>query len=251
MVRSDSNDPGIRRSASAGEPALVQLDGLTKTYQEGDRCRTVLDGLDAQFGKGDLIVLLGRSGSGKSTLLNLISGIDVPTSGTVSIANSDLTRLSERERTLFRRRHIGFIFQSFNLIPTLSVLENLLLPMELTGRRGRSDAARDLLEKIGLEDRADTFPDRLSGGERQRVAIARALAHEPLLILADEPTGNLDFETGTHVMNLLEALVHDQGATMIVATHDRDIVPRANRVVQLRGGKLEDSALSNGWGESA
>ncbi len=243
-MRSNSKNPGSREHASPDEVALVRLTGLTKTYAEGDRLRTVLHELDAEFARGDLIVLLGRSGSGKSTLLNLVSGIDVPTSGTVSIAETDVTALSERERTLFRRRHIGFIFQSFNLIPTLSVLENLLLPMELNGREGGSERAHDLLQKVGLDDRAAAFPDRLSGGERQRVAIARAMAHEPLLILADEPTGNLDFETGSHIMNLLESLVRDHGATMIVATHDRDIVPRANRVVQLRGGKLEDSSLS-------
>ena len=237
MVRSD---PSVAMAADDGR-SLVRLDGLTKTYQEGDRLRPVLDGLDARFAAGDLIVLLGRSGSGKSTLLNLVSGIDLPTSGTVTIAGTDLTALSERERTLFRRRHIGFVFQAFNLIPTLSVLENLLFPMELIGQRDQIGRARALLEKVGLADRADTFPDRLSGGERQRVAIGRALAHEPRLILADEPTGNLDYETGRHVMNLLESMVRDHGTTMIVATHDRDIVPRANRVVQLRNGRLEET----------
>ena len=247
MVRSDSD----ASKASARARSLVRLEGLTKTYQEGDRLRQVLDGLDARFDAGDLIVLLGRSGSGKSTLLNLVSGIDLPTSGSVTIAGTDLTALSERERTLFRRHHIGFVFQAFNLIPTLSVLENLLFPMELIGERGRVDRARALLEKVGLGDRADTFPDRLSGGERQRVAIGRALAHEPRLILADEPTGNLDYETGRHVMDLLETLVRDHGTTMIVATHDRDIVPRANRVVQLRDGRLEEMAPSSAPGAPA
>ena len=247
MVRSDSN---VGRASEDGS-SLVRLEGLTKTYQEGDRLRPVLDGLDARFAAGDLIVLLGRSGSGKSTLLNLVSGIDLPTSGAVTIAGTDLTALSERERTLFRRRHIGFVFQAFNLIPTLSVLENLLFPMELIGKGGRVERAQDLLEKVGLADRADTFPDRLSGGERQRVAIGRALAHEPQLILADEPTGNLDYDTGRHVMDLLESLVRDHGTTMIVATHDRDIVPRANRVVQLRDGRLEETAPASAPGARA
>lgn len=239
MVRSEAGDIGATAAERRSQP-LVRVSELTKTYREGDRERTVLDRLEAQVARGELIVLMGRSGSGKSTLLNLISGIDVPTSGTVTIDGTELTSLSERKRTLFRRRHLGFVFQSFNLIPTLSVVENLLLPMELTGQHNGPERAMRLLEKVELEDRADTFPDRLSGGERQRVAIARALAHEPLLVLADEPTGNLDFETGKSVMNLLEALVRDQGATMIIATHDRDLIPRADRVVELRSGRLAD-----------
>lgn len=220
---------------------LVRLSALRKYFLEGDRRRTVLDGIDATFAESELVVLMGRSGSGKSTLLNLISGIDLPSSGNVSIGSAVLTTMSERERTLFRRRNVGFVFQSFNLISTLTVLENLLLPMELNGRSAPEEAY-GLLERVGLRDRAGSYPDRLSGGERQRVAIARALAHHPLLILADEPTGNLDFDTGAAVMSLLEALVREQGTTMIVATHDRDIIPRADRVVLLRSGRLEDVA---------
>lgn len=228
----------------SSDQALIRLQGVTKSYREGDRERLVLDRIDAEFAEGQLIVLLGRSGSGKSTLLNLLSGIDLPTSGRVVIGSTDLSGLSERDRTLFRRKRVGFVFQSFNLIPTLTVIENLLLPMELSGGGTAGfdrERAGALLEKVGLESRSDSFPDRLSGGERQRVAIARALAHDPLLILADEPTGNLDFDTGASVMNVLETLVRDQGATMIVATHDRDLIPRGDRVLHLRGGKLEDA----------
>lgn len=223
---------------------LVVLSGLEKVYREGDRERAVLHGLDATIRRGEFLVLLGRSGSGKSTLLNLISGIDLPTRGEVVIDGTNLTRLSERERTLFRRRHIGFVFQSFNLIPTLTVLENLLLPMELTGHVGSGERQRayGLLEQVGLADRAGSFPDRLSGGEQQRVAVARALAHDPLLLLADEPTGNLDAETGNQVLDLIDRLIHQMGKTILVVTHDRELIQLADRVLVLRGGRLEENA---------
>jgi len=230
-----------RSRGGVSSAGVVRISALRKVFWEGDRQRTVLDELDATFAAAELVVLMGRSGSGKSTLLNLISGIDLPTSGSVTIGSTELTSLSERERTLFRRRNVGFVFQSFNLVSTLTVIENLLLPMELNGRSEREEA-NILLDRVGLRDRARSYPDRLSGGERQRVAIARALAHHPRLILADEPTGNLDFDTGAAVMTLLEALVREQGATMIVATHDPDIIPRADRVVLLRGGRLENVA---------
>ncbi|HEY0783189.1 MAG TPA: ABC transporter ATP-binding protein, partial [Thermoanaerobaculia bacterium] len=167
---------------------LLELRNLAKTYDEGGRKRTVLRGASATIGRGELAVLVGRSGTGKSTLLNLLSGIDLPDSGEVAIDGVVLSRLSERERTLFRRDHIGFVFQFFTLIPTLTVRENLLLPLELKGLAGREPAALELLAEVGLADRADSFPDRLSGGEQQRVAVARALVHDPLLVLADEPT---------------------------------------------------------------
>ena len=204
--------------------------------------RVVLKGLDAEVRRGELVVLLGRSGSGKSTLLNIISGIDHPDAGEVVVGDTELTGLTERERTLFRRHHVGFVFQSFNLIPTLTVEENVRLPLELSAWRG-ADArgrARALLDAVGLGDRARSFPDRLSGGEQQRVAIARALVPEPLLLLADEPTGNLDFETGRQVMALLDRLVRDVGQTLLVVTHDRDLIDAADRVFTLRGGRLHE-----------
>ena len=226
-------------------PLLVRLRSLTKTYREGERTRTVLNGVELGIKRGAFVVLLGRSGAGKSTLLNLISGIDLPTAGEVVIGETNLTRLSERERTLFRREKIGFIFQSFNLIPTLTVAENVLLPLELNDRATEADRERALgfLAEVGLGDRGDSFPDRLSGGEQQRVAIARALAHEPLLLLADEPTGNLDYETGRQVMDLLHRLVRQTGTTMLVVTHDRDFLDRSDRILRMREGQLQDVRL--------
>ena len=221
--------------------ALVRLRDLTKTYQEGDQERAVLRQLNATIQDGEFVVLMGRSGAGKSTLLNLISGIDRPTAGEVIVGDTTLTTLSEHERTLFRRRHIGFVFQSFNLIPTLTVEENITLPLELSGEvdAARRERALSVLDEVGLRARADSFPDRLSGGEQQRIAIARALAHDPLLILTDEPTGNLDYDTGRQVLDLLQRLVREHGKTMLVATHDRSMVRAADRVLTLQSGVLE------------
>jgi putative ABC transport system ATP-binding protein len=219
---------------------LLQLRGVTKSYTEGDTTHVVLHGIDTIVGTGQFVALLGPSGSGKSTLLNLISGIDTPDAGEIRIEDTDITRLSERERTLLRRARIGFIFQFYNLIPTLTVEENLLLPLELNGlldKRGREGALR-LLERVGLRDRASTFPDRLSGGEQQRVAIARALVHNPALLLADEPTGNLDTDTGVKVLDLLDELTRGAGKTVLVVTHSDDVVQRADRVMRLRDGHL-------------
>jgi putative ABC transport system ATP-binding protein len=219
------------------------LERLCKEFVEGDERRVVLDELSATFETGQFVVLLGRSGSGKSTLLNLISGIERPTTGDVAIKGVPITRLSERDRTLFRRDHIGFVFQFFNLIPTLTVLENVTLPQELAGQDGGEARAAGmvLLEKVGLADRRDTFPDKLSGGEQQRVAIARALAHRPLLVLADEPTGNLDEETGQRVLRLLLELTAAAGHTLIMATHSPEVVPMADRVLRIHDGRLVDT----------
>ncbi len=237
MFGRSNNDQIIRMK----ENAHIQLNKLTKSYQEGTKSRSVLDDLELSVKEGEMIVLLGRSGSGKSTLLNLVSGIDKPDSGQVVIGGTNLAGMDENSRTLFRRKNIGFIFQSFNLISTLTALENVLLPLKL---KGDSDAsaekkAQQFLDEVGLGDRGDSYPDRLSGGEQQRVAIARALAHEPMLILADEPTGNLDYETGKTILDILNKSVRENGRTIILATHDRDICEIADRVVELRGGKLE------------
>jgi putative ABC transport system ATP-binding protein len=226
--------------ADAPQAAAIELRGLRKRFQEGDTERTVLEAVDLVIDPGQFVVLLGQSGSGKSTLLHLIGGIDTPSSGSVCIGGVDLTALDERRRTLFRRDRIGFIFQFFNLIPTLSVLENVTLPSELAGlpRAALETAARDLLGQVGLADRASTMPDRLSGGQQQRVAIARALLHEPLLILADEPTGNLDEHTGEQVLRLLVALTRQQGRTLIMATHNAAIAAQADRVLRVQEGHL-------------
>jgi putative ABC transport system ATP-binding protein len=219
---------------------VVRIRGLSKEFEEGGQRRSVLNALDADFQEGQFAVLLGKSGSGKSTLLNLISGIEKPTAGEVTINKVPITTLGERERTLFRRDHIGFVFQFFNLIPTLTVLENVTLPQELAGRNRRevTQKAERLLEQVGLPDRADAFPDRLSGGEQQRVAIARALAHDPLLLLADEPTGNLDEETGAHILALLLKLTRAAGKTLIMATHSPDVIPMADRIFSIHDGHL-------------
>ncbi|MFL5357100.1 ABC transporter ATP-binding protein [Archangium sp.] len=221
-------------------PPVVELHDVSKSYAEGDAVREVLSNVRLTLHAGEFVVLLGRSGSGKSTLLNLISGIDLPSRGTVRIDGRELVTLSEHERTLLRRERIGFIFQAFNLLPTLTVEENVLLPLELTGREGPDsrNRVRDLLETVGLGNRAASFPDRLSGGEQQRVAVARALAHAPLLLLADEPTGNLDEQTGRKVLDLLEGLTRQEKACALVVTHDPGLVSRADRVLKLEAGQL-------------
>lgn len=224
-------------------PTLLRLDNLTKSYSEAGQSRQILDHLDREFRVGDFVCMLGKSGSGKSTLLNLISGIDSPSGGEVTFYNNNeatiLTALSEHERTLFRRQHIGIVFQFFNLIPTLTVLENVTLPLELAGLdNGMRKKAVDLLDRVGLGDRLSTYPDKLSGGEQQRVAIARALVHDPLLILADEPTGNLDEETGASVLDILLELTRGAGRTLFMATHASDVAHRADRVLHLEHGKL-------------
>ena len=223
-----------------GRPTLVKITGLSMAFKEGRRFRTVLDDVDGEFFAGEFVVLLGKSGSGKSTLLNIISGIEKPTAGTVSIDGVNITDLKERERTLFRRDQIGFVFQFFNLIPTLTVLENVTLPQELAGHgiEQASEGAMALLERVGLADRLESFPDKLSGGEQQRVAIARALAHDPLLVLADEPTGNLDEETGELVLELLLELTRSAAKTLIMATHNPEVVPLADRVFSIHDGRL-------------
>jgi putative ABC transport system ATP-binding protein len=222
--------------------SLIDIIGLSKSYQEGDQTHVVLDDINASIDRGELVVLLGRSGSGKSTLLNLLGGIDQPDTGTIRIAGIELNRLSERDRTLFRRDHIGFVFQFFNLLPTLTVEENLLLPLELQGRvnRGQRLRCKQLLAEVGLEDRYRSFPERLSGGERQRVAIARALVHEPDIVLADEPTGNLDVETGIQVIELLDRLTRASGKTLVMATHSRQVVGVSDRTLTIEQGKLVD-----------
>ena len=218
-------------------PALVRLDRVTKDYSEGRELRHVLKDASLEVGEGEFVAIRGRSGSGKSTVLNLVAGIDQPSSGEIYLAGKALSRLGAHERTLLRRDHIGFVFQFFNLIPTLRVLENVLLPAELSGR-DQARRAEELLERVGLADRASSFPDRLSGGEQQRVAIARALVCDPRLVLADEPTGNLDDATGATVMGLLDALTRRAGKTLLLATHSREVAALADRVLTIEGGRL-------------
>lgn len=220
--------------------SFIRLDSLSKSYQEGDNKRQVLKNANAFIEQGELIAIVGKSGSGKSTLLNLISGIDRVDRGSIFINGDDLTSMDVRKRTLYRRQHIGFIFQFFNLLPTLSVLENVTLPLELNGNTTREarKIAEPLLDSVALLDRSDTYPDRLSGGEQQRIAIARALVNNPMLLLADEPTGNLDEETGEGILNLLDQLTRQAGKNLILVTHNKEAVAFADRILCLKDGML-------------
>ena len=223
---------------------VIEFRRLCKSYWEAGQEHVVLNDVNAEVHEGEFIVLLGKSGCGKSTLLNLISGIDAPSRGDILVKGQSLTGMSEDERTLFRRSHIGVVFQSFNLIPTLTVRDNLLLPLELTRKLdgvGRVKPA-DMLEELGMAQRLDVYPDRLSTGEQQRIAITRALIHDPAIILADEPTGNLDHDTGQEVLNLLDRLVRRAGRTMIMVTHSREVIGLADRLLTIRDCRLEESA---------
>jgi putative ABC transport system ATP-binding protein len=233
-------------SAQQTPSTFLQIQALCKAFQEGTETRQVLRQISTAFAKGEFVALLGQSGSGKSTLLNVISGIERPSEGTIILDGTPLSQLNERQCTLFRRDRIGFIFQFFNLIPTLTVLENITLPQELAGRDRVEIAGRamTLLERVGLADRRDAYPDKLSGGQQQRVAIARALVHDPMLVLADEPTGNLDEETGDRVLELLLELTRSAQKTLIMATHNPAIAKRADRVVRMHNGQLEEDIVT-------
>lgn len=222
----------------------IRVENLSRAFAEGTRSHKVLDSIDVEILRGESAAIRGRSGSGKSTLLNLIGGIDAPDSGRVTVAGIDITRLSERDRTLFRRKHIGFVYQAFNLVPTLSVADNIRLVLELNSVGTAQSNARidELLEAVGLADRAASYPDVLSGGEQQRVAIARALSHRPAVLLADEPTGNLDDVTADTVLELLDTLVRQNGSTMLIATHSAAIAASCDRSLELHNGKLATAA---------
>jgi putative ABC transport system ATP-binding protein len=222
------------------DSSFLRLENLSKSFIEGSTTRLVLQDVSAGFARGEITAIVGKSGSGKSTLLNLVSGIDQADHGRIYLDEVELTALSERQRTLFRRQNIGFVFQFFNLIPTLSVLENVVLPLELMGATPKraTPAAEALLDAVGLLDRCNTFPDRLSGGEQQRVAIARALVHDPLFVLADEPTGNLDEDTSRQVLELLDRLTRQAGKNMLMVTHSQEAAAIADRIFCLREGKL-------------
>lgn len=230
-------------SISNSEQDFIWFKDLSKSFQEGECTRAVLTNASASFTQGEFVAILGKSGSGKSTLLNLISGIEPPDSGEIWLNGQNLSNLDEHNRTLFRRNNIGFIFQFFNLLPTLTVLENVILPLELTGlspERARQ-SAHPLLQAVGLFDRLDAYPDRLSGGEQQRVAIARALVHNPMLVLADEPTGNLDEDTGFQVLSLMDRLTRQAGKNLILVTHSPEAASLADRIIFLRDGKLVEN----------
>ncbi|MBU3914200.1 ABC transporter ATP-binding protein [bacterium] len=219
----------------------INLNNISKSYIEGEVRHSILSDLTIKFPSKRFSVILGKSGSGKSTVLNLIGGIDIPDSGIVSIGSSSITTMSDKERTLFRRKNIGFIFQFFNLIPTLTVLENVCLISELDNKpeKETKEKALSILEQVGLADRRNSMPDRLSGGEQQRVAFARALTHDPQVILADEPTGNLDTRTGLKALELLSDLIRNHGKTLVMATHATEARDFADSIYQIMDKKLE------------
>lgn len=237
------------RSPGSLPSPLLEVNQVSHTYREGSGDRRVLDDLDLQINKGETVALLGRSGCGKSTLLNLISGIEALQSGTIRFGDRTLEKLDEKARTQFRRRHVGFIYQMFSLFPTLNVAENISLILELNGTDRASSGRRvnELLEYLGLGKRAAAFPDQLSGGEQQRVAIARAVAHRPSLILADEPTGNLDAESGERVLTLLSDLVDREGATLLIVTHSLHVANTADRLLTLENGRLDERSGDFAW----
>jgi putative ABC transport system ATP-binding protein len=224
---------------------LIEMRGVTRNYQMGEVTVRALRGLDLTIKRGEFIVLLGPSGSGKTTTLNLLGGLDRPSGGSILVDGRKVTALNEKELTAYRRDQVGFIFQFFNLVPTLTARENVEFALALTGRNDLAPRAERLLELVGLGPRADHFPAQLSGGEQQRVAIARALANEPPLLLCDEPTGNLDVETGQRVLQTIRDLNEQQGTTVVLVTHNVAIAPMARRVLRLRDGAVDGDELNH------
>jgi putative ABC transport system ATP-binding protein len=216
---------------------LIATD-LEKRYRSGDRALSVLRNVNLTIDEGDFVAILGPSGSGKTTLLGLLAGLDTPTTGTIRVAGIDLGALTEDERARFRRDHVGFVFQSFQLIPSLTAQENVQVPLELKGDPTAAERARNLLGRVGLGQRLDHFPTQLSGGEQQRVALARAFVHSPRILFADEPTGNLDAGTGQSIIDLIEELNHETGTTLILVTHDLDLAAHARRTIRLADGEI-------------
>ena len=236
------------------ERLMVEARGLAKTYQKGTTEIRPLDGLDLEVRDGELLALMGPSGSGKSTLLHVVGGLDRPDSGSCRVGDVDVTALNEKELCAFRAANVGFIFQTFNLIPILTAAENVELPLRLlpVSAARRREQVQTALEIVGLGDRADHLPSQLSGGQEQRVGIARALATDPKIILADEPTGDLDEDTGDEVMDVLASLAWDYGKTIIMVTHDANKAERANRILYFSRGRLsEASPRSRGRREQA
>lgn len=223
--------------------SILSLQHVSKTYQSGSRRLTVLEQVTFSIQAGETIAIVGPSGSGKTTLLGLCAGLDSSSSGSVVLNGLALETLSEDQRAAVRNKDVGFIFQNFQLLPTLTALENVMVPLELKKRKDAKEKALELLEKVGLKDRATHYPSQLSGGEQQRVSIARAFANAPKILFADEPTGNLDTETGTMIENLIFDLNKEQGTTLVLVTHDLDLAAKTRRIIHIKGGKIqEDSA---------
>jgi putative ABC transport system ATP-binding protein len=223
---------------------MITLEGVTKTVSSGGQPLTILHPLDLYVPSGQFLAIVGPSGSGKSTLLGLIAGLDAPSGGRVVIDGTDITNLDEDALARLRGEKIGFVFQFFHLVPSLTALENILVPMEIAGRRDARMRAQTLLDEVGLHDRGHHYPSQLSGGEQQRVAIARALANDPPLILADEPTGNLDSTNGRHILDLLLQVKQSRGATLVLVTHDASIAVLADEQLRLRDGRRIDVSIA-------
>jgi putative ABC transport system ATP-binding protein len=219
-------------------PHAVTASALTRTYGEGDSAVHALRGVSLDLPSGQFTAVMGPSGSGKSTLMHLLAGLDTPSSGTVSVAGKDITNMKDRELTRLRRKHIGFVFQSFNLLPTLSAEENIVLPLAIAGKRPPADEINTLIARVGLEERRDHRPAELSGGQQQRVAIPRALITRPTVLFADEPTGNLDSESGAGILQLLRDAVEIDGQTTLMVTHDPRAAEIADRVLYLADGRV-------------
>ena len=216
---------------------MIELRGVSKTVMSGDRPLTILHPLDYRVARGSFVAIVGPSGSGKSTLLGLLAGLDAPSTGQVLIDGVDITALDEDALARLRGEKIGFVFQFFHLVPSLTAIENVMVPMEIAGRRDAAVRARHLLDEVGLVERGHHYPSQLSGGEQQRIALARALANDPPLVLADEPTGNLDTATGRHILELLVGVQRSRGATLVLVTHDQELAALADERLVLRDGR--------------
>jgi putative ABC transport system ATP-binding protein len=228
-------------------PKILKISGLEKTYTSGSKELKVLQNISFDVEKGQTFSIVGPSGSGKTTLLGLCAGLDKPTAGKIELCGRDLSALDEDERALLRNKEVGFIFQNFQLLPTLTALENVSVPLELQGEKDAATSASALLEKVGLKDRLHHYPSQLSGGEQQRVALARAFSNKPSILFADEPTGNLDEDTGEKVIQLLFELNKDAGTTLVIISHDLDLANRTQQILRLKGGQIltnEPTAIS-------
>jgi putative ABC transport system ATP-binding protein len=222
---------------------VLQAEGLTKTYRSGANSLTVLDTVSFSVSQGDTLAIIGPSGSGKTTLLGLCAGLDVPSTGIISLMGFKLNAMSEDDRAHIRNQYVGFVFQNFQLLQTLTALENVMVPLELRGEKNVSSKAKDLLARVGLAERMHHYPTQLSGGEQQRVAMARAFINDPKILFADEPTGNLDDENSKHVTELLFGLNKELGTTLVLVTHNLELAQKTERILRMRAGKLVDQQM--------
>lgn len=226
---------------------VLRTENLSKIYRSGDKSLTVLDNVSFSAKEGDSLAIIGPSGSGKTTLLGLCAGLDTPSSGIVSLLDFKLNAMSEDDRAYIRNQYVGFVFQNFQLLATLTALENVMVPMELRGERNVAPKAKDLLNRVGLGDRMDHYPSQLSGGEQQRVAMARAFITDPKILFADEPTGNLDEENAQHLVELLFGMNKEQGTTLILVTHNLELAKMTQRILRMKGGRLVEEELAENW----